>query len=256
MSALAGARLTSARERTKLNLGVAAAVLCYAGGLAVLDASGNVKPGVTATGLRGLGRFKDTADNSLGIAAAINADVEIGVFQYGNSAAGDAIAQAHIGRDCYVVDDQTVALTDGAGTRSKAGTVADVDANGVWVDFTTGQSRGKVYLPLRIDDTVAADARVYGIEAPCDGTITNIRATLERHVIVGADATITGKIGATAITGGVVTAALAGTTVGNSYDVQPTAANVVKRGDRINFTVGGGNTDATAYMQLVIEITQ
>jgi hypothetical protein len=91
MGALAGARLTNERQRTKLNLGVAAAVLCYAGAIAALDASGNVKPGVTGTGLRGLGRFKDTVDNSAAsLAAAVNADVEIGVFQFANSAAADA----------------------------------------------------------------------------------------------------------------------------------------------------------------------
>lgn len=256
MSALAGARLTNTRKRTQLVFPVKAAVICYAGGLAVIDANGYVKPGVAATGLRGVGVFHNTYDNSLGADGAATAKVDLDVAQFANSAGGDAIAQAHIGRQCYVVDDQTVALTDNAGTRSVAGEIADVDAGGVWVDPVAGASRNKVFLPLRVDDMLGADARVYGIEAPCDGAITNIRATLERHVIAGADGTITGKIGAAAITGGVITTPVAGSAVGASYGVQPTAANVVKRGDRINFTVGGGNTDATAFVQLVIEITQ
>ncbi|MFB0515162.1 MAG: hypothetical protein ACETWG_00985, partial [Candidatus Neomarinimicrobiota bacterium] len=33
----------------------------------------------------------------------------------------------------YIVDDQTVAKTDGTGTRSPAGFIEDVDSNGVWV---------------------------------------------------------------------------------------------------------------------------
>ena len=37
---------------------------------------------------------------------------------------------------CYVVDDETVAKTNGTNTRSRAGVVVDVDAQGVWV--TTG----------------------------------------------------------------------------------------------------------------------
>ena len=49
--------------------------------------------------------------------------------------AADAITLADIGKDCFIVDDQTVAKTDGAGTRSRAGRVFDVDADGVWVDF-------------------------------------------------------------------------------------------------------------------------
>ena len=40
-----------------------------------------------------------------------------------------------IGSDCYIVDDQTVAKTSGTNTRSVAGKVFDVDADGVWVDF-------------------------------------------------------------------------------------------------------------------------
>ena len=35
-----------------------------------------------------------------------------------------------------MVDDQTVAKTDGTGTRSAAGVVVNVDALGVWVDHT------------------------------------------------------------------------------------------------------------------------
>lgn len=40
---------------------------------------------------------------------------------------------ADIGSDCYIVDDQTVAKTNGTNTRSVAGKIMDVDAQGVWV---------------------------------------------------------------------------------------------------------------------------
>lgn len=36
-----------------------------------------------------------------------------GVFRFGNLS-GDAVTQANVGVDCYIVDDQTVAKTDGA----------------------------------------------------------------------------------------------------------------------------------------------
>jgi hypothetical protein len=42
---------------------------------------------------------------------------------------------ADVGKQCYLVDDQTVAKTDGTNTRSPAGFVRDVDADGVWVEF-------------------------------------------------------------------------------------------------------------------------
>ncbi|CUH67985.1 hypothetical protein TG4357_03322 [Thalassovita gelatinovora] len=52
-----------------------------------------------------------------------------------NSAAADEITIADIGNKAYAVDDQTVAKTDGTATRSPAGIIDDVDANGVWVRF-------------------------------------------------------------------------------------------------------------------------
>lgn len=112
---------------------VAAAVKCFAGALLVRDASGNIKPGVTATGLVAAGRCAQYVDNSAGAAAALDVPYEAGVFRWGNSAAADAITKAEIGDDCYIVDDETVAKTDGTGTRSIAGKIVDVDDNGVWV---------------------------------------------------------------------------------------------------------------------------
>ena len=41
--------------------------------------------------------------------------------------------QADVGADCYIVDDQTVAKTNGTNTRSVAGKIIAVDADGVWV---------------------------------------------------------------------------------------------------------------------------
>jgi len=64
-----------------------------------------------------------------------NIEFREGVFRYANSAAADLIATADIGAVCYIVDDQTVAKTNGTNTRSPAGAVVDVDAIGVWVRF-------------------------------------------------------------------------------------------------------------------------
>lgn len=133
MAALTTDRATAKRQGENASYDVAASVTCRGGGIAVLDASGNVKPGVTATGLICVGAFTATVDNSAGAAAAVKVPVEAGVFRFGNSAAGDAITKAEIGDTCYIVDDQTVAKTDGTGTRSAAGKIVDVDSYGVWV---------------------------------------------------------------------------------------------------------------------------
>lgn len=116
----------------KYPLKMKAATKVFGGGIAVIDA-GYAAPGRTATGLKALGRFEADCDNSTGANGDKTVEILSGVFKWANSAAGDLIAQADIGADCYVVDDQTVAKTDGTGTRSKAGKIVNVDSDGVWV---------------------------------------------------------------------------------------------------------------------------
>lgn len=130
--------LTKGRD-TKMQLGdiqehpVLASTNIFAGALVVLNAAGFAIPGATATGLIAVGRAEAGADNSNGANSAINAKVRSGVFRFENSAAADEITRAEIGDDCYIVDDQTVAKTDGGSTRSVAGKVVQVESQGVWV---------------------------------------------------------------------------------------------------------------------------
>lgn len=112
---------------------VKAATTIFAGSLVVNDA-GVAAPGRTATTLKALGRAESYVANP-GAAGAEKVTVRRGVFRFGNSSAGDAIALSDVGANCYIVDDQTVAKTDGTGTRSIAGVVRDVDAQGVWVEI-------------------------------------------------------------------------------------------------------------------------
>lgn len=114
---------------------VAASTTIHQGALVVLDA-GYAAPGATATGLVAVGRAEDSA--SAVSAGDARVRVRRGVFRFGNSAAGDLIAQADVGAACYIVDDETVAKTDGTGTRSRAGHIVAVDADGVWVQIGLG----------------------------------------------------------------------------------------------------------------------
>lgn len=106
---------------------VAAAKLIYAGALVARDANGRATPGAVATTLRGIGRAGENVDNSAGAAGAVNVLVEAGVFYFKNSTSTDEVTRADIGNDCYIVDDETVAKTNGTNTRSIAGRVFDVD---------------------------------------------------------------------------------------------------------------------------------
>lgn len=135
MTALAADRDTKRRDGDIITLGVAASTLIYAGALVCKNSSGYATKGAVATTLKAIGRAEERADNSAGSNGDITVTVRTGVFQFANSASGDLITIADIGNQCYVVDDQTVAKTNGTSTRSVAGRIVDVDANGVWVEM-------------------------------------------------------------------------------------------------------------------------
>lgn len=133
MAALSADRNTVRRSGERFSRPVAAGVKIYAGALVCLSATGFATPGAIATTLKADGRANALADNTGGADGAINVESIPGIYRFDNSAAGDAIDQADIGNNCYVIDDHTVAKTSNTNTRSIAGKIKDVDANGVWV---------------------------------------------------------------------------------------------------------------------------
>ena len=135
MTALTQDRNTLRRDGKQMEPPVAAATKIFGGSIVAINASGYAVPGATATTLKAAGVAEARADNTGGTAGAIRVRVRKGPHRFGNSASGDAIALTDIGTDCYIVDDQTVAKTSGSSTRSVAGKVFDVDADGVWVNF-------------------------------------------------------------------------------------------------------------------------
>lgn len=135
MTALTEERPISRRRGTDFEYPVAAATKILRGALACINASSVVVNGAVSTTLKCVGVAKETADNTAGAAGAIAVKVERGCFPFANSASGDLIALKDIGADCYIVDNQTVALTSGGSTRSVAGKIRDVNAEGVWVEI-------------------------------------------------------------------------------------------------------------------------
>ena len=114
---------------------VKAATTVHQGSLVVLDA-GYLAPGRTAVGLIAAGLAE--ASGTAVAAGDVSVPARPGTFKFANHGA-DAIARADVGADCYIVDDQTVAKTNGGNTRSRAGKVVDIDADGVWVSISIGQ---------------------------------------------------------------------------------------------------------------------
>lgn len=132
---LTSSRNTKARSGDTFVLGLAAAVKVFAGGILCRNAAGKAVPGSTSTTLKALGRTAESVDNSNGLADEQIATYEKGVFYFKNSAAADEITTADLENDCFIVDDETVAKTNGGTTRSIAGRIKAVDANGVAVKF-------------------------------------------------------------------------------------------------------------------------
>jgi hypothetical protein len=141
--------LTQARNTTKLAPGevvLTSLDLLQKGstvineGALVVIAGGYAKPGAAGLGLVAAGRASmpnGQPSDSTGLAdGAVHLRVEQGVFAYAMGSGGDVIAQANVGLPCFVIDDQTVGLTDGGGTRSVAGMIVGIKSTTeVWVSI-------------------------------------------------------------------------------------------------------------------------
>lgn len=129
MPALTRDRNTPSRDSRQYVFPLAANTRVHAGALIVLD-GGFAEPGTTALAKKAVGRAAEPADNTGGAAGDVSVRVDRGEFRF---AQDGSITQAHVGGTAYIVDDQTVAATDGAGTRSSAGMLTGVEPGGVWV---------------------------------------------------------------------------------------------------------------------------
>lgn len=134
MAALTADRNTPFKDAEVLPFAVGANVKIFAGSIVVANATGYAVPGVTATTVTYLGRAEASANNLGGADGAKTVLVRRKkAFKFLNLT-GDLVTQADIGKSCYIVDDQTVAKTNGGTTRSVAGKVLAIEPDGVWIE--------------------------------------------------------------------------------------------------------------------------
>ena len=128
---LSAPRNTATRDPAVLNRFAVAsgATRIYPGALVMLNSSGEALPGAAATGQTAAGRAETDSTEEPGFVL-----VKRGVHRWKNSASTDAITAADWGKQVFIVDDETVAKTNGSTTRSVAGICRGVDAAGVWVE--------------------------------------------------------------------------------------------------------------------------
>lgn len=256
MSALAAARNTPSSGTgglsPLLSWPIADNVKCFEGGI-VVSSAGFAQPATAATGLVCLGVALKTVDNTVAghTAGALNVPIQRGQFWFANSSAGDAIAAANRGGPCYLVDDQTVALTDSNASRSLAGTVIAVDSSlGVLVELGVSTLDAPQYAPqfpqfmysINIPSLAAlANAQSYKFTPGIAGRLLKTQFMVSTAVTTAAKAaTLTPKIATVAPTGGVISL---------------TSANCTPIGAEVDGTaITAGNT-FTAAQQLSVDVS-
>jgi hypothetical protein len=111
---------------------VAATTKIPGGVLTARNTSGYAVNASDAASLTFAGISKNQADNTSGAAAALNVKTHRkGVFRLGKTG---TITAADIGKDCYVSDNQTIALT-GTSHALKCGKLAGLVDSDVWVEI-------------------------------------------------------------------------------------------------------------------------
>jgi hypothetical protein len=111
----------------------------------------------------------------------------------------------------------------------------------------------KIALVLGDISTKGADAAVLRIVSPVAGTVDKIYSVLNAALATG-NATLTGKIGAAAITNGAITITEAGSAAGDIDSASPSAQKTLAVGDILSIT-GGGTSDATSTATVTVLIT-
>lgn len=135
MTATTENRLTDEKRESPIArffpaLPVAAATTIRHGVMVGINLSGYLVEVSADPTIRVLGRSEEYVDNSAGAAGAKTCKVKRGIFGWTNSSSTLAVADAHVGRLAYAVDNQTVSLRNPLGTYPVAGRVYDVDADG------------------------------------------------------------------------------------------------------------------------------
>ena len=182
----------------------------YPGALCAVATDGYCRPARTSTTDQIVGYAKkNPASNTGNYTSTVAGDsiviVSAGVIKLENSADAALIAITELWDFVYVVDDQTVAKTDGSGTRIRAGRCVGVDAGGVYV-----------LVGLRI--TAAGDVTLTATDTLTNKTLT--APTLTAPVI--ADFTSAAHDHGDADDGGVIVAA--GVAPGTAYQLLRTNA--------------------------------
>lgn len=109
----------------------------------------------------------------------------------------------------------------------------------------------EVHVPFYIADISTAGQIYVPVPSTAEGDIVEIRSAID-GAIATADATLTAKIGGTAVTGGAITVTQSGSAAGDVDVVYPTAANSVVAGDAIEIETDGASTNTVQVFGIIV----
>lgn len=205
-SALTEDRDTKSRQGESYSIGVAANAKLYMGGIGAINSSGYAVPASDAAGLRVVGRIQEQVDNTGGANGAKSVLMTAGVYKF----AGTGLTVVDVGKQCFIVDDQTISL---AATTNNvfAGVIEAIDsATEAWV--RTGMAQAVPVKKNRLsyksvavtvnaaatEGSSAADADLVGGEifgGPCP---TGNQDQFVDNVVLNVDGSITVTLAAAA----------------------------------------------------------
>ena len=136
MAALTTGRTVSSIPGFLFTYPVLANAIIHQGGIVVIGSNGYAKPGVTGLNLVTVGIARESVVATGLASGAVQVEVEEMIAGCVSAGGADAITFDDIGKFAWLVDDQTVGLTDGTGTRSRAGIISSVEGSLVFVKFT------------------------------------------------------------------------------------------------------------------------
>jgi hypothetical protein len=113
------------------------------------------------------------------------------------------------------------------------------------------ESLNVYFLTIQVPDVTNTDP--VAVAVPDGGKIIEMRSVLHKAMGAGGNVTLTGKIGSTAITNGVITITQAGSAANDIDTVYPTAARTVVNGSALSVTSNGGGAAARATVTFKIK---
>jgi len=227
-TALSANRDTPYREYGDVTLTVKNDEVIYAGAMVAVDGNGEAVNASDTASIMVIGRAEEEVDNS---DDGETIDVKRGMFRWAN---GDTVSDANIGDICYVVDNQTVSVTNSGSNSIIAGIVSDVDSDGVWVDTGHIDKTAGSFTTL-----TASGAATLGSTLGVDGAMTTTNITMD------SGSTLTANNGTVNMTN--ATVSLAGSTTSDGGTVTTVDVN---GGSVDGATVGAASASTGSFTDL------